>query len=972
MILSSVNSKTSLMKFISKVLTIFLFTTQLSFSAEQIGIIGFVIGDVFNQKGEKLNVGDSIFFGDTINASEGAKSQLMFIDQTVMTIGSKTELTIDEFIFDPNESTGKLLTTIKSGSVKILTGKISEINPENLEVKTPAGTIGTRGTEFKASVDPETTQSKILLVGPGPNNQLNLRAGAVDVSNEFGTVTLDQPYLFTELTQNRAPTEAVIIPQAELQKFQELEVEPQAPGSTEVIDEEGETQLTEGEEAITEETPEGLAQLSDEEIQNIVKGEMFAEGQDEGDLIIDTLVAALAKDDGGITAQMLGKSFINSGVEMRPDFDLPAGMDFNSPEAMIFMEEKAMQELEKVMLVSARVKDVDYVPAKFNQFGGFDDIRVPILNDETGDVVFLDMGNIDFKPQVLPAGFNPDGPQILSRAPEQLFLKGGNENLFIDFNEGQFFEAVVDPEMEALDQRYLAAVESGATQEEIEEIFVEMDNVMQKADEAMIAIDMIRMENEYLPEVGFKMDFLSAEQFTKEQDSFLFDAGIYSESWDQAEAGKVAIFQIDGSVDYVDEQDANAAWEEVDQAYEKQFAEAFPEIYQAEKKAEALMERADATADKLYSQVDELLQSGATDEEINALYEKIDNQMAEVYSEVDSAFEEVVLVELKTNIFLVAEEAAIRKADLKTAKETGVIDGKEVTKEELAVIEEEVSVLEIEIKESKEDYIEEVSFASKENRGVVADANQIETEIKQQEIKLEQEIVLVSREINQIQKYYDEPLFYEDLYLKRPEIINTNNFTIGATTYADLNEVSSGTHTYNGVTTNLTVVTAGSSAHADVNEVGEVAGSFTPTHTIDYSTRTITQAADITVTKLGRNTTSRSFTVSKGHTYSSSDTGTASPNTSYNVTGDDDSNTVNTVASSLTDPVSTAVTDGTTYTETSTKANTHYLVTVSSDIQNRTTGSYSDTIDTTVTVQTEQSDGGDINKISGTSPAGRN
>jgi len=244
MILSSVNSKTSLMKFISKVLTIFLFTTQLSFSAEQIGIIGFVIGDVFNQKGEKLNVGDSIFFGDTINASEGAKSQLMFIDQTVMTIGSKTELTIDEFIFDPNESTGKLLTTIKSGSVKILTGKISEINPENLEVKTPAGTIGTRGTEFKASVDPETTQSKILLVGPGPNNQLNLRAGAVDVSNEFGTVTLDQPYLFTELTQNRAPTEAVIIPQAELQKFQELEVEPQAPGSTEVIDEEGETQLS--------------------------------------------------------------------------------------------------------------------------------------------------------------------------------------------------------------------------------------------------------------------------------------------------------------------------------------------------------------------------------------------------------------------------------------------------------------------------------------------------------------------------------------------------------------------------------------------------------------------------------------------------------------------------------------------------------------------------------------------------------
>lgn len=953
--------KTIFIKFFIKTLAIFLLSVNVLSAQEQIGVIGFVTGDVFNQKGEKLKVGDSIFFGDTINAAEGAKSQLLFIDETVMTVGAKTELTIDEFIFDPQDNSGKILTTIASGSVKILTGKISENNPENLEVNTPAGTIGTRGTEFKASVDPETTQSKILLVGPGPNNLLNLRPGAVEVSNELGTVTLDQPYLFTELTQNQAPSEAVVIPQAELQKFQELEVEPDASGSSEIIEEGSETQLVENE----------------DEIEAIIKEEMFAEGQDEGDLVMETLVAALAKNDGGITAQMLGKSFINSGIEMRPDFDLPEGMDLNSPEAAIFMEEKAIQELEKVMLVSARVKDVEYVPSKFNQFGGFDDIRVPILNDETGNVVFLDMGNIDFKPQVLPVGFNPDGPQALPRIPEQLFIKGGDENVFIDFNEGQFFEAIIDPEMEVLDQRYQAAIEAGATQEEIEEIFVEMDSVMQKADEAMIAIDMVRMENEYLPEVGIKMDFLSSEQFTREQDSFLFDVKDYSESWDQAQEGKVAIFQLDGSVNYVDEQDANAEWEKVDQAYELQFAEAFPEIYQAEKKAEALIERADATANKLYSQVDELIQSGASDEEINALYKEIDNQMAEVYSEVDLAFEEVGIVELKTEVLLVAEEAAIKKADLRAAKETGVIDGKEVTEEELAFIEKEVAVLEAEVEESKDDYIEEVGFASKESKVDAFDPTNIEAEIKQQEIKVEQEIVLASREIKseveQIERYYVEPKYYENLYYRSPEIKNSTNFKIGATTYADLNEVSSGTHTYNGTTTNLTVITAGANAHADVNEVGEVAGSFTPTHTINYSTRTITQAADITVTKLGRNTTSRSFTVSKGHTYSTSDTGTASPNTSYNVEGDDASNSVNTVASSLTDAVSTAVTDGTTYVEESTRENTHYLVTVSSDIQNRTEGSYSDTIDTTVTVQTEEANGGgEINKISGTSPAGRN
>ena len=315
---------------------------------------------------------------------------------------------------------------------------------------------------------------------------------------------------------------------------------------------------------------------------------MFTDDQNESDLVVDTLVAALAKDDGGITAQMLGKSFLNSGNDMRADLNLPEGMSINSEEANIFIEEKAMQEIEKVMLVSARVKDVEYVPTKFNQLGGFDDIRVPILNDETGDIVFLDMGNIDFKPQVLPTNFNEDQPQLLPRIPEQLFIKGGDENVFINFDEGQFFETVIDPEMEVLDQKYQAAIDSGATQDEIEEIFTEMDEVMQKADEAMIAIDMDRMENEIMP-VGLKLDFFTAEEFTAEQDSFLFKSNDYTESWEQAEEGKVAIFQIDGSVDYVDQKDANAAWEAVDQAYEQEFAEAFPEIYQAEKKAEALM-----------------------------------------------------------------------------------------------------------------------------------------------------------------------------------------------------------------------------------------------------------------------------------------------------------------------------------------------------------------------------------------------
>ena len=953
-----------------------------------------MIGNVFNQKGEELKVGDPIYFGDTISASDGAKSQLLFIDETVMTIGSDTKLTIDDFIFDPSANDGKLLASIIAGSVKILSGKISEINPANLEVNTPSGTIGSRGTEFKASVDPLTTQSKILLVGPGPNNSLNLRAGAVEVSNELGTVILDQPYLFTELTENRAPTDAVVIPQAELKIFQKLEVEPentiaQLSGDETNTDEENSETAEENieEENITivendnlqEDAAEELILTDEAEINSIIKDEIFTDDQSEGDLVVETIVAALAKDDGGITAQMLGKSFLSSGNDIRPDLDLPEGISLNSEEANTFIEEKAMQEIEKVMLVSARVKNVEYVPTKFNQLSGFDDIRVPILNDETGDVVFLDMGNIDFKPQVLPANFNQDQPQLLPRIPEQLFLKGGDENVFIDFDEGQFVETVFDPEIEILDQKYQAAVNAGATQDEIEEIFIEMDEIMQKADESMVTINMESMENEIIP-AGLNMDFLTAEEFVKEQDSFLFSTDVYTESWEQAEEGKVAIFKIDGSVDYVDQEDANTAWEEADKAYEQEFAEAFPEIYQAEKKAEALMAKADAQAEELFLNIDRLIQSGASDEEIEEAFIKVDAELNQAYFEVDAAFEEVMLVEMKTDVLMMAEEAASLKFEINNAKKTGILNGKELSEAEIKEFEEEVKFLELEVEDIKEDYLEEVKIVNQVLDIRQADM-QVEFEIPEidfqlasidieqnlqiQEAQIQEEQGL-QQEFQAIEMFYIEPVqplgFFEEPERQIDAVQQQNTISAGTTTYADLNTQSSGVATYLGNATNLTVTSAASNAVV-ASTVGSVVGNFAPIHQINYSTRTLSQGAIITVNALGRNTTLRLSNLNKTHSYSSSDTGSVKPSVAYTVNAAGAGTEVN---SSLTSTVTNDVTTGNTYLEPLLNpANTNYLVTVSSEATN-TAGTAAKSIQTTVTVESDGGVGGDTNRASGT------
>ena len=75
-----------------------------SFSTEFIGVIGVAVGEITNQNNEKLLSGSKIFYGDTIVVKPKSNAQILFLDETVMTVGESTELTIDDFIYDPKTS----------------------------------------------------------------------------------------------------------------------------------------------------------------------------------------------------------------------------------------------------------------------------------------------------------------------------------------------------------------------------------------------------------------------------------------------------------------------------------------------------------------------------------------------------------------------------------------------------------------------------------------------------------------------------------------------------------------------------------------------------------------------------------------------------------------------------------------------------------------------------------------------------
>ena len=169
-----------------------LFLISITSANEFIGVIAAGVGDILNQKNEKLSTGSKIYFGDTIIVKAQSNAQILLLDETALTVGEKSEITIDEFIYDPQSKVGKIVSNIKIGTVKIITGEISKKDPDNLEVNIPTGSVGARGTEFVVVTESDE-KSTIVLLGPGKKNTLGMIPGTLNVTDGFNTVNISTP-----------------------------------------------------------------------------------------------------------------------------------------------------------------------------------------------------------------------------------------------------------------------------------------------------------------------------------------------------------------------------------------------------------------------------------------------------------------------------------------------------------------------------------------------------------------------------------------------------------------------------------------------------------------------------------------------------------------------------------------------------------------------------------------------------------
>ena len=103
-------------------------------------------------------VGTPVHLGSVLRTGARSSMGVTLRDETVMSFGPNTELTVDEFVYAPAQRDGRLSTRLARGTLNYVSGAIARQRPDNVQVRTPTGTIGIRGTHFVVEVDAVTGQ----------------------------------------------------------------------------------------------------------------------------------------------------------------------------------------------------------------------------------------------------------------------------------------------------------------------------------------------------------------------------------------------------------------------------------------------------------------------------------------------------------------------------------------------------------------------------------------------------------------------------------------------------------------------------------------------------------------------------------------------------------------------------------------------------------------------------------------------
>lgn len=155
-------------------------------AAAPVGSVVAIRGSVtaVDVKGETrtLAIKSPLYLDDTVNTGKRGRLQILFTDNSVISLGRNSVVKIAKYAWDPDKDKAEISTEVKEGVFRVMGGLISKKAPDKFETETPVATIGIRGSMYAGTVSATQGLTVVFEGGKG-----------INLSNGTGTIAITSP-----------------------------------------------------------------------------------------------------------------------------------------------------------------------------------------------------------------------------------------------------------------------------------------------------------------------------------------------------------------------------------------------------------------------------------------------------------------------------------------------------------------------------------------------------------------------------------------------------------------------------------------------------------------------------------------------------------------------------------------------------------------------------------------------------------
>jgi hypothetical protein len=124
-------------------------------AADDVGQIKVAKGQVLvDRNGQSLpaQVGMALAAADILKTGADGTVGVTMRDNSLLSAGPNSVLTLDRFEFDPTTHQGRFESGLQRGTLAVVSGRIAKQSPQAMTVRTPSAVLAVRGTDFVVSV----------------------------------------------------------------------------------------------------------------------------------------------------------------------------------------------------------------------------------------------------------------------------------------------------------------------------------------------------------------------------------------------------------------------------------------------------------------------------------------------------------------------------------------------------------------------------------------------------------------------------------------------------------------------------------------------------------------------------------------------------------------------------------------------------------------------------------------------------